>query len=643
MRMKDNCRRLIKIMLSNEEWVNAGSLANVMGVSERSVKNYISEINSLEKDLISSSRKGYRIDSKRGKAFIQNKERNIPQNSQERINYIVTRILTNDTGQGRKTDLYDIADEIYVSFETIKKDMYKVRKKFFEFDLYLATANSFVTVEGNELDKRKALSNILYEEFTDHVMSIDVIKNIYPGYDLELLQKIIEKECESYHYFINEYALINLILDIVIGIDRMKKERTFEKEKRDDKRIGIREQELARNIATEIENHFDVTYSETEFEELTIILLSHLMKMDFNKINKENLENVVGRECINIVNQLSDLLKNTYFVDIDNADFIIKFTLHIKNLLGRLRNRYKTKNPLVNHIKNTCPLIFECAVEVSNKIHELTNFDLSEDEIGYIALHIGGNLETQKSKRKVISCAILFPQYYDFSNKMMEELKNHYQEQLEIKTVITSLDEIKMLDKIDLMVSTIPITELVRMETVIVTPFLNEKDYKNVSDQIDKIILRKKKARLKQHLMQISNPKFFYKNKEFKGKEDAISFMVDIMKKEGYVNENFDNEIFEREKQASTAFEHIAVPHSMHMNANKTGMFVLLNEKKPIIWNEQPVSIVMMFAISRDERAIFHDVYDNLIVLLLDKSNAVKVAESAAYIDFIEAVIGCFN
>ncbi|MFW6678991.1 BglG family transcription antiterminator [Lacrimispora sp. AGF001] len=641
--MKDNCKRLIKIMLSDEEWFNAGYLANVMGVSERSIKNYISEINSFEKDLILSSRKGYQIDSKRGKAFIQSKGRNIPQNAHERINYIIIRILSNDTDQGSKTDLYSIADEIYVSFETIKKDMYKVRKKFMEHDLYLTATNSFVAVEGNELDKRKALSSILYEEFTDHVMSIDVIKNIYPLYDLELLQKIIETKCEEYHYFINEYALINLILDIIIGIDRMKKEKTFEKEKKDDKRIGIREQELARNIATEIEHHFGVTYSITEFEELTIILLSHLMKMDFNAINKENLELMVGSECVNIVKQLSDILKNTYFVDIDNVDFIIKFTLHIKNMLVRLRNGYRIKNPLVNHIKNTCPLIFECAVEVSNKIHELTDFDLSEDEIGYIALHIGGNLETQKSKRKVISCVILYPQYYDFSNKMMEEINNHYQKQLEIKTVITSLNEIKNLDKTDLIISTIPITELIRMEAVIVTPFLNEKDYKNISGVIEKIILRKKKARLKQHLMQISNPLFFYKNKEFEGKEEAISFMVDIMQKEGYVNSNFEQEIFEREKQSSTAFEHIAVPHSMYMNANKTGMFVLLNEKKPINWNDNFVSIVMMFAISREERAIFHDVYDNLIVLLIDKPNAVKVLESAGYIDFIESVISCFS
>jgi len=143
--------------------------------------------------------------------------------------------------------------------------------------------------------------------------------------------------------------------------------------------------------------------------------------------------------------------------------------------------------------------------------------------------------------------------------------------------------------------------------------------------------------------MQISDPKLFYKNMEFSGKSDAISFMVEMMQKENYVNENFINEILEREGQASTAFEHIAVPHSLHANANKTGMFVLLNEKRPIIWNDNSVSIVLMFVISKDERAVFHDVYDNLIVLLLDKIKAGIVLESATYMDFIEAIITCYE
>jgi lichenan operon transcriptional antiterminator len=308
-----------------------------------------------------------------------------------------------------------------------------------------------------------------------------------------------------------------------------------------------------------------------------------------------------------------------------------------------LENGYTTKNPLLDHIKNTCPLIFECAVDVADKLKEITKYDIKEDEIAYIAIHIGGNLETQKSKKKIISCIILFPQYYDFSNKIMEKLKEHYGERLEIKTVITAIDEIKSVERADLIISTIPVFETIRMEWVMITPFLNDKDFESIEDKIQKINLRKTKARLMKHLMQISNPKFFYKNVDFSNKEEAIRFMTDIMEKEGYVNASYYDEIFGRENQASTAFEHIAVPHSMKMNANRTGMFVLLNEKKPIEWDNHSVSVVLLFAINKEERAIFHDVFDNLIVLLLEKTHAAKVTGCNTYIEFIEEVVRCFH
>ncbi|VBB07230.1 phosphoenolpyruvate-dependent sugar phosphotransferase system eiia 2 [Lucifera butyrica] len=641
--MKGNYRKLIKTLLDNDDWTTASSLASTLNVSERSIKTYIAEINGNENGLIASSRKGYLIDREKAKNLSDESGGNLPRTVKERVNYIITNILTKDALGNRKTDLYQLAEEIFVSVETIKKDMVKVKKKLREFDLYIAAANSYVTIEGSELDKRKILSNILYEEFNKNVMSFEVIETVFPGYDLKLLQSIITEQCKQYHYYINEYALLNLVLDIIIGIDRIKKERTFGQSRIEGKRFGIREQELARDIAAKIEENFHISYSPAEQEELTIILLSHLMKMDFAALNNENIKAIVGEDCLQIIDAVRSLLKSTYFIDADNQDFIAKFTLHIKNLLVRLENGYTTKNPLLDHIKNTCPLIFECAVEVANKIREITNYDLKEDEMAYIALHIGSNLENQKSKRKIISCIILFPQYYDFSNIMTEKLKQRFGERIEIKTVVTSLEQISETEKVDLLISTIPVAETIQREWVRITPFVNDRDFENIEDKIQKISLRKKREKLKQQLMQISNPKFFYKNVDFKNKEEAIRFMTDVMEKEGYVTGSFYSEIFHRENQASTAFEHIAVPHSMEMNAKKTGMFVLLNEKKPIEWDHHSVSIVFLFAINRIERAIFHDVYDNLIVLLLEKNNAAQVTGCNNYIDFIEAVVGCFH
>ncbi|GMQ62116.1 BglG family transcription antiterminator [Vallitalea maricola] len=641
--MKRKCVKLIKVLLDHDNWMTASYLASELNVSKRSIKNYIAEINYHENGLITSSRKGYSIDSSRAKKVLDNSNINLPQNSKERVNYIITSIIINDASEDKKTDLYELGNEIFVSYETIKKDMVKVKNRLIEFDLHIVSNNAYITLEGEELDKRKLLSQILYEEFSNNVMSLEVIKREFPSYDLELLRFIIREECKKCHYFINEYALLNLVLDIIIGMDRIKNERTFGSSRNEGKHFGIREQKLAQNIAAQIERNFNITYSPAELEELTIILFSHLLKVDFATLSIDNMENVVGKECVQIVKEIRALLKKTYYIDTNNKDFIVKFTLHIKNLLVRLENGYTTKNPLLNHIKNTCPLIFECAVEVADKLREVTKYDIKEDEIAYIALHIGGNLEAQKSKRKIVNCIILFPQYYDFSNKMIEKLKEHYGERVEITTVITSIDEIKDVKKADLVISTIPVSETIGKESVMITPFLSHKDFNIIEEKIQKINLKKKKAKLKKHLMQISNPKFFYKNMDFKNKQETIRFMTDVMKKEGYVEESYYDEVFDRENQASTAYEHIAVPHSMKMNAKKTGMFVLLNEKKPLEWDNHATSIVLLFAINEDERAIFYDVYDNLIVLLLEKLNAAKVIQCNTYIEFIEAVVKCFG
>jgi Transcriptional antiterminator len=630
-------------MLDNGDWMTAGLLANELDVSERSIKSYIAEINYHEKGLITSSRKGYSLDADRARNLLDTTRVKLPQTSKERVNYIITRLIMGDASGDKKTDLYELADEIFVSLETIKKDITKVKKRIMDYELVLSSSSSFISLEGEELDKRKLLSTILYEEFSNNVMSLEILEREFPDYDLELLQNIIKNECKKCHYFINEYALLNLVLDIAIGIDRIKKERTFGRSRKEGNRFGIREQELAQNIAAEIEHNFRICYSSLELEELTIILLSHLMKVDYTTLNTDNIEHVVGKNCVDIVDEIMDLLKKTYYIDTNNKDFIIKFTLHIKNLLVRLENGYTTKNPLLDHIKNTCPLIFECAVEIADKLTQITKYDIKEDEIAYIALHIGGNLETQKSKRKIISCIILFPQYYDFSNQLIEKLKEHYGERLDIKTVITTLEEIKGVEKADLIISTIPVYETIYREWVMITPFLNSRDFQVIEDKILKINLRKNKARLKKHLMEISNPKLFYKNLELKNRQEAIRYMTDIMIQEGYVSESYYQEVFDRENQASTAFGHIAVPHSMKMNAYKTGMFILINEKKPLKWGKHYVNIVLLFAINEDQREIFHDVYDNLIVLLLEKPNAAKITGCNTYIEFIEAVIECFN
>jgi lichenan operon transcriptional antiterminator len=78
----------------------------------------------------------------------------------------------------------------------------------------------------------------------------------------------------------------------------------------------------------------------------------------------------------------------------------------------------------------------------------------------------------------------------------------------------------------------------------------------------------------------------------------------------------------------------------MRMNAKKTGMFVLLTDK-PISWGKNHVNIVLLFSVNKDSRNLFYDIFDNLIVLLLEASNKTKIMNCDTYEAFIKAVIEC--
>lgn len=260
--MREKHLALIKILVNQEEWQTAKQLSLQLHISERSVKNYIGEINYFENNLIEGSRKGYMIQRERGKALLAHQVRSVPETPGERVNYIITELLTRDSEGGQGIDLYDISEKIFVSYETLKKDMVKVRKKLKEYGLYANVVTQKVSMEGRELDKRRLLSSILYEEFNKNILSLDVVQNAFPDYDLEELRDIILTECKKYHYFINDYAMVNLILDVVISMDRIRKNCTFRTHMAERRRYGIREMELSEQIADRIEQAFSIRFTE---------------------------------------------------------------------------------------------------------------------------------------------------------------------------------------------------------------------------------------------------------------------------------------------------------------------------------------------------------------------------------------------
>ncbi|WP_020434390.1 BglG family transcription antiterminator, partial [Paenibacillus riograndensis] len=333
---------------------------------------------------------------------------------------------------------------------------------------------------------------------------------------------------------------------------------------------------IAKEIASKLESYFHVTYPEEEIADLAILISCNGTNVNFTQIEVSDLENIAGIDCIDLVSEIAVDLDKYYYISIADSDFITRFTLHVKNLLMRLKNHHSTKNPLTNSIKRECPLIYDCAVHASHVIKERTGYTISDDEIAYLAFHLGYAIELQRQSNVKISCTVLFPLYYNMNVQIINKLQQYFGDDISIHSIVTDESDLSHATS-DFIISSAQLHKIPEVPYVVITPFFIESDREKVSDKIFELKEQKKKNQFKINLESFLDERHFCSSTKRSDKEDVLRFICQIMNQDGYTDDDFFCKIMEREAMSSTAFGQVAIPHAIKMDSRKTGMFIYLN------------------------------------------------------------------
>lgn len=116
-------------------------------------------------------------------------------------------------------------------------------------------------------------------------------------------------------------------------------------------------------------------------------------------------------------------------------------------------------------------------------------------------------------------------------------------------------------------------------------------------------------------------------------KEQVIRHLHDKLYEQGYTSPSFYEDVLKREEAASTAFGNIAVPHSMKMNAERTGIALALS-KQGIQWDKQLVHVVLLIAIHEQESHLFRKLYEALILLFSQESILEQMRQCITFSEF---------
>ena len=126
------------------------------------------------------------------------------------------------------------------------------------------------------------------------------------------------------------------------------------------------------------------------------------------------------------------------------------------------------------------------------------------------------------------------------------------------------------------------------------------------------------------------------KNVYLDSDEAYIAFMSNLLYEKGYVSQDYGKSVLERERMSSTAFNNnVAVPHSMHMDAEKTGICIMILDR-PVNWGKEKVQAIVMISINKHQRELFSPFFEGVINILSEWKNVNELIKAKDYEDFMD-------
>ena len=629
----------IFIQISKNEFTTIKELTNSFHVTDRTIRTDIQAINleiaKYECEILLKRKSGYYLMSYNKDKFkeLQNqieKQTNVLtfNSLDDRIKYILQKLLYSQD----YVILDDLANEVFVSRNTLQNYIKPIKETLDTYNLiYVSKPNLGVKVFGNEKDKRECLLNeILCKDTPTYIIGFTKEEQmLFRDIDLFEIQTLVNQLLNKHDIHASDYDRKNLIMHCALMISRVKTENYIPF----DVQFPIQDDiyELIEQLCIQLENKFDIQITSGEKQYIYLHIASNT-HMNIYSVNTVKLQNQITK--------LLEVIYEEYNFDL-RQDAILKKDLfnHFSSILSSKNIYMNKKNPLLNTIKTNFPLPFEITLTSTAKVFSEA---LTEDEIGYISLHIGAAIERcftsmYQKKRVVLVCGSGIA-----TTRMLEaRLQTFFNSKIVIVNKI-SYAEFMHYDfaNIDFVISTIPIqSDNIPVEIVDFT--LKNTDIEKISKRLSHM---DKKANF---VTKFFDKQLFLHKSNAVTKEDVLKELAHLLENQNIVSDTFIHSVLKRESIACTNLNDIfAIPHPMEACSNETKVAVAILDQS-VEWNDkhEEVQIIFMISIKKGEQKQFEHLYDLFIEIVGNTKLQQDIVHSNSFEEFLYTIstVDIFN
>lgn len=410
-------------------------------------------------------------------------------NREERQDMLLFELLRSQ--QTEKLIVY--ASRFQVSEATISHDMEDLRRRIEPYGLRLTKSGA---IQGEEEAIRQVMAMLMREgveyKTVDYLNPDTMLDQVFSGsailqlLDQKILKDILalfsEKREELGFARYEQNSYIGLVIHLVIALERIRSgeaaaERLPELPDMEDSR-----QEAAR-LARLLEEKFQVQFPDTEIDAIALHLRGAKMNTAAGTLTSQQNEVIdLARAFIEGFAPQDAALLST------DAQFIQGLISHLEPTVIRLRSQLPIYNPLLKTLKEQYGDLFGKTRQAAKSLEELLGLPLSEEEIGFLTMHVGACFERSGHQyRRRVRGAVVCASGIGVSALLCARLEKAFASQLDLENL--SVVQARNRHDIELFVTTFPAGSL-PAPTVEVSCMLGAQDLQKIQEQLAAIQAR---------------------------------------------------------------------------------------------------------------------------------------------------------
>lgn len=508
---------------------------------------------------------------------------------------------------------YELSEVFHVSESQINKDIPYIRQILESYGINLISRPYYgMKIEGDEKNIRLAIKNeigedpILFEDDKNRDLFIEI-------------QKVIEDIDFGEDYYMPYVSFKNLVIHIYISILRIKQKKYIISSKDfEEKIISSEEFKIANDIVDILQEKLKI---EIPNQELTYITMHLIAKNTIS--NQEKLSNEILEISQEIIDEIYKVSKYDFR---ENIDFYFSLAMHLGPLINRIKYGFDMKNPVLSDIKEN-QVAFFIATIASNVISNHYNTRLSEDEIGYIALHIMTAMKYNSYQKKDI--LVVCGSGNSSAQILKSQLESRFFKQIN-KLDLTDVYKINQydLDSYDFIVSSIDLDKKTKTPIVNVDILFKQKDIVNIQKEL--------KRSGTEEIVKIFNNSVFIRDVDIKDMDEAFEIISNKAHKLTELSKGeIISQFIQREALGSTALvKYVALPHILQQ-VDIESFSVILIAKKPFIWDCEEVQLIYSLFVGKEpgDMSLYYEKLGDFLVNNKAITKVIKVKNATEFMN----------